>query len=548
MCNCPQNTPNPCNDCPPIITPNPDQGCLQPIVSSCVTYDGEGSLCANISSGQSLNQVIEQLANNDCDLQEQIEDIVQDIEELSGNVTDIKNQINNINSFSCEDLSGCTLDELGDVDVTHVSGDILMSNGTKWINYTPEEIVPYQFTCEELSGCTLDSLSGVSLDSPTSGDVLIHDGNNFINYSFADLFTADNGLTKNNTNIQLGGALTKNTSFSGNYDFYFGNKNYIFGDDNSFIGSTGVKFVHKLTKSLNALPLGFSTNFRNSVFTIDTGFNLSAGQGLFNDNSLTTLNINNSKSILYSSKAANQASYMQIRGTGTPTLTMSPLNGNIGTLSNHLCFTQLDNLTDNPANKAIITHYANYESLIIAQNTNHNAITNFYHLFLADTTNNLPSPSYLTNKYGIYQEGASDKNVFYGEIEYHGALINASDLRSKNKGEAFTKGLAEIEQINPTNFTKKEGFGKTDVNHVGIIAQEIENIIPEAIKIGNCKDIEDFRFYDQSVLIYTLINAVKELKIQVDSNKEQYNSLLKIVENQNEEINLLKEQIENMNK
>lgn len=501
----------PCPECPE----TPDTGCLHPITTECVTYNGNDIDCANISSGQSLNQVIEQLANNDCDLQEQIEDIVQDIEELSGNVTDIKNQINNINSFSCEDLSGCTLDELGDVDVTHVSGDILMSNGTKWINYTPEEIVPYQFTCEELSGCTLDSLSGVSLDSPTSGDVLIHDGNNFINYSFADLFTADNGLTKNNTNIQLGGALTKNTSFSGNYDFYFGNKNYIFGDDNSFIGSTGVKFVHKLTKSLNSLSQGFSTNFKNSIFTIDTGFNLPAGQGLFNDNNLTRLYVNNSKSILYSTKAANQASYVQFRGVGTSTLTMDGNDNNIGVYANHLAYTQLDNDTNDAANKAKITHYANYHSLITAQNTNHNAITNFYHLFLADTTNNLPSPSYLTNKYGIYQEGASDKNVFYGEIEYHGALTNASDLRSKNKGEAFTKGLAEIEQINPTNFTKKEGFGKTDVNYVGIIAQEIENIIPEAIKIGNCKDIEDFRFYDQSVLIYTLINAVKELSIKV---------------------------------
>ena len=124
--------------------------------------------------------------------------------------------------------------------------------------------------------------------------------------------------------------------------------------------------------------------------------------------------------------------------------------------------------------------------------------------------------SYLTNKYGIYQEGASDKNVFYGEIEYHGALTNASDLRSKNKGEAFTKGLDIIEQINPVNFTKKEGFGQINVNHVGIIAQEIEEILPEAIKIGKCQDIEDFRFYDQSVLLYTLLNAVKELSQKVN--------------------------------
>ena len=94
-------------------------------------------------------------------------------------------------------------------------------------------------------------------------------------------------------------------------------------------------------------------------------------------------------------------------------------------------------------------------------------------------------------------------------------IESASDLRSKNKGEAFTKGLDVIEQINPTHFTKKEGFGATDVNHVGIIAQELESILPEAIKIGKCQDIEDFRFYDKDVLVYTLLNAVKELSEKV---------------------------------
>jgi hypothetical protein len=189
----------PCPECPE----TPDTGCLHPITTECVTYNGNDVDCANIASGQTLNQVIEQLANNDCDLQEQIEDIVQDIEELSGNVTDIKNQINNINSFSCEDLSGCTLDELGDVDVTHVSGDILMSNGTKWINYTPEEIVPYQFTCEELSGCTLDELSGVVITNPVSGDVLIFNGYQWSNSNLDSLIESYIFPAINSINQQL---------------------------------------------------------------------------------------------------------------------------------------------------------------------------------------------------------------------------------------------------------------------------------------------------------------------------------------------------------
>jgi len=165
----------PCPECPE----TPDTGCLHPITTECVTYNGNDIDCANISSGQSLNQVIEQLANNDCDVQEQIEDIIQDIEELSGSV---QTQINNIPSFTCEDLSGCSIDDLLDVDVSPISGDNLIFNGIKWINQTPQIID--SFSCSDLSGCTLDSIGNVIEISSNSGDVLINNGTNWTNQSF----------------------------------------------------------------------------------------------------------------------------------------------------------------------------------------------------------------------------------------------------------------------------------------------------------------------------------------------------------------------------
>lgn len=411
-----------CNDCPE-LNPNPNEGCLQPINSSCVTYDGNDVDCADIASGQTISQVIETLANNDCELQEQIDDIKGDLQELSGVVLTIEDKIQELSGnqyeFSCEQLSECELNSLGNVDTNPVSGDSIIFNGEKWISYTPEQLEPYQFTCQELSGCSLDSLGNVIESSPLSGEVLIFNGTNWVNSSIPVVknYSVQNGLNESpSETFKLGGSLLENTSFDGNYDFYFGNKNYIFGDDNSLIGSTGFKFVHKLTKSLNSLPQGFSTNFKNSIFTIDTGFSLSAGQGLFNDNNLTRLYVNNSKSIPFSSKMANQTSYLQFRGTGTPTLTMDGFNGNIGVLANHMSYLMLDNDTNNAANKAKVTHLANYYSLITAQNVNHNEITNFYHCFLADATNNLATPSYIANSYGVYQEGQTEKNYFAGEI------------------------------------------------------------------------------------------------------------------------------------
>ena len=411
-----------CNDCPE-LNPNPNEGCLQPIYSSCVTYDGNDVDCADIASGQTISQAIETLANNDCELQEQLDDLEDDLQELSGVVLTIEDKIQELSGnqyeFSCEVLSECELNSLGNVDTNPVSGDSIIFDGEKWINYTPEQIAPYQFTCQELSGCNLDSLENVIESSPLSGEVLIFNGTNWVNSSIPAVknYSVQNGLNESpSETFKLGGSLLEDTSFNGNYDFYFGNKNYIFGDDNSLIGSTGLKFAHKLTKSLNSLPQGFSTNYKNSIFTIDTGFSLSAGQALFNDNNLTRLYVNNSKTIAFSCKAANQASYIQFRGTGTPTLTMDGFNGNIGVLANHMSVLILDNDTDNPANKAKVTHLANYNSLITAKNVNHNEITNFYHCFLADVTNNLATPSYITNSYGVYQEGQTEKNYFAGGI------------------------------------------------------------------------------------------------------------------------------------
>jgi len=510
-----------CNDCPPI---EEDLGCLEPKLSSCINYDGADKDCAGIASGQTLNQVIEQLADNDCDLQDQIDTLNDSIEELSGNQY----------VFQCEELNTCVIDDLGDVQITTpLSGQSIIYNGVKFVNYTPTQTAA--FTCEELSGCDLDSLGNVVETSTVSGDVLFNNGSNWINKSFSDLVLVQNGLSKSGSTIELGAALTKNTSFTGNFDFYFGNKNYIFGDDNTLIGATSLKFAHKLTKSLNSLSQGFSTNFKNSIFTIDTGFSLGAGTGLFNDNNLTRLYVNNSKTIAFSAKAANQSSYVQFRGVGTSTLTMGGNSGNIGVYANHLAYTQLDNDTDDAANKAKITHYANYHSLITAQNVNHNEISNFYHLFLADSTNNLASPSYLANKYGVYQEGDNDNNYFAANITNkpllgsgnravystaNGTLTNSSSDRTlKENIEEISYGTETILNLKPVfyNWKDKEKLGSQ--REIGFIAQEINEYIPEVVGTN----VDGTLSVDYPKLTAVLVKTIQEMNTRISQLESKLN-------------------------
>ena len=212
----------PCNDCPELI-PNPNEGCLQPITSECVTYNGEDVICATITSGQNLNQVIEQLATNDCDLQEQIEDV-----------------INSLETFTCEDLSGCSINNLADVDVTPVSGESLVFNGTNWISQTI--VLPNEFSCESLSGCSLDDFSNVIETSSASGDVLIFNGTNWVNVEYDLLLTANNGLTKSSSNIELGGTLIKNTSILGaNFDLVLGTNASSIDKLNAYTDSVNIR-------------------------------------------------------------------------------------------------------------------------------------------------------------------------------------------------------------------------------------------------------------------------------------------------------------------
>lgn len=511
----------PCNECPE----TPDTGCLQPITTECVTYNGNDIDCANISSGQSLNQVIEQLADNDCGLQEQIEDIVQDIEELSGSVTilqedleelsgSVQTQIDNIPSFTCQDLSGCSIDDLLDVDVTPVSGDGLIFNGIKWVNYTPEIIGT--FNCADLSGCTLDNLGNVIETSSASGDILIRNSTAWVNQSFASLYSASNGLTKTLNNIKLGGTLVENTTIdSASYDFTFNNvgKLGIFSGSATFAPKTYFQSTHNVSNPTNTL--GCQTNILETNATLSS-YSLTNGKTFINSLFKNTFSIGSNITIQDGSQASNTFNYQSFNATGSSRNFTIDQSSGLRVLANNKINTELS-FTDFIST---INHYANLEIINnVANGSNINTFTNFYQLLIRKsygTGSLVATSSNLVNTYGIYQEGTADKNVFYGEIEYHGALTNASDLRSKNKGEAFTKGLDIIEQINPVNFTKKEGFGQINVNHVGIIAQEIEEILPEAIKIGKCQDIEDFRFYDQSVLLYTLLNAVKELSQKVN--------------------------------
>ena len=96
-----------------------------------------------------------------------------------------------------------------------------------------------------------------------------------------------------------------------------------------------------------------------------------------------------------------------------------------------------------------------------------------------------------------------------GAITSTGDITAFSDMRIKQDIETIEGALAKVSDMRGVYFKKNNGEAGT-----GVIAQEVENILPEVVKDGEFKSVA----YGNMVGI--LIEAIKELKAEVEKLKE----------------------------
>ncbi|MEO0037340.1 MAG: hypothetical protein RIQ59_551 [Bacteroidota bacterium] len=100
----------------------------------------------------------------------------------------------------------------------------------------------------------------------------------------------------------------------------------------------------------------------------------------------------------------------------------------------------------------------------------------------------------------------------------------ASDSRLKENIQNYTKGLSAILSIRPVtyDYNGKAGFSKIKGN-IGVIAQEVQNIVPEGVSTFSAKlnttDTSDTVLYNfnSHAITYILINAIKELNQKISA-------------------------------
>ena len=116
---------------------------------------------------------------------------------------------------------------------------------------------------------------------------------------------------------------------------------------------------------------------------------------------------------------------------------------------------------------------------------------------------------------------SSGNGLFDGDVVAFSTTI-ASDARLKENVKDLNYGLKDVLDIRPVSFDWKE---KRNGQHdIGVIAQEIEKIIPEVVVEVDTLNSEDtHKTVDYAKLTSVLIKAVQEQQQQINELKEKLN-------------------------
>jgi hypothetical protein len=106
-------------------------------------------------------------------------------------------------------------------------------------------------------------------------------------------------------------------------------------------------------------------------------------------------------------------------------------------------------------------------------------------------------------------------------------IYNPSDIRLKQNIIAITDGLSKINALNPVKFNWVEGFSPDEQGKdmLGFIAQEVQNIVPEAIEnfsdgsalIVGDTTVENPLRVNEKFIIPVLVKAIQELNTKLDA-------------------------------
>lgn len=135
------------------------------------------------------------------------------------------------------------------------------------------------------------------------------------------------------------------------------------------------------------------------------------------------------------------------------------------------------------------------------------------------------------------------------------AAYTFSDNRLKKNINDFSKGLDVVRQLNIKSFQYNGKYGLRDTNEikVGVMAQDIQQLIPEAVssfmgRLNNPQDtteaLQEIYQVNYNSVLFTAINAIKELDSKNQELESQNQALSQTLEHQNQRLDEILNRLE----
>ncbi|XP_061532918.1 myelin regulatory factor isoform X2 [Phycodurus eques] len=135
----------------------------------------------------------------------------------------------------------------------------------------------------------------------------------------------------------------------------------------------------------------------------------------------------------------------------------------------------------------------------------------------------LPDSVYHHGRVGINTDRPDEALVVHGNVKVMGSLVHPSDIRAKENVQEVdtTDNLKRISQMRLVHYQYKPEFAATvgieNTAETGVIAQEVQQILPEAVKEGgdvvcaNGETIPNLLVVNKERIFMENVGAVKEL-------------------------------------
>jgi len=155
-----------------------------------------------------------------------------------------------------------------------------------------------------------------------------------------------------------------------------------------------------------------------------------------------------------------------------------------------------------------------------------------------------------TGKVGIGTTNPTHDLHVAGDIAVAGQIVHPSDKNLKENIAELKNGLSTINQLSPKSYTHKadkaKEFGLSTKPQFGLIAQEVEEVIPALViqKALEGKDGTIYKGLDYEKLIPILVAALQEEHEQKEALKTQVESQNQTIQNHQSQVSRLMSQVQ----